>query len=116
MIEAFDGPLTPRGLRVCIRQCSTCVFRPGNLMHLQPGRLRGMIEESIANDSFIPCHKTLDGERAVCRGFYDRHARDTLGCRLGTVVGLIYTDPDSLPSCANDDPRTETHDDQGATA
>lgn len=97
-----NGPLTPNGLRVCDRLCETCVFRPGNLMYLRPGRLRGMVREALANDSFIPCHKTLDGEQAVCRGFWDRHSRDSLGCRLGIVFGTIDANPDSLPSCAND--------------
>lgn len=89
-----DGPLTPEGLRVCSGMCETCVFRPGNLMTLQPGRLRGMVDESLQQDTFIPCHKTLDGERAVCRGFWDRHRNDTLGCRLGAVIGVIEIDPD----------------------
>ena len=89
-----DGPLTPGGLRVCREMCETCIFRPGNLMELNPGRVRGMVDESLQNDSFIPCHKTLDGERAVCRGFYDRHATNSMGCRLGAIIGVIEIDPD----------------------
>jgi len=91
-----DGPLTPDGLRVCEQMCSSCVFRPGNLMSLMPGRLRGMIDGALAQDSCIPCHKTLDGERAVCRGFWDRHKAHTLMCRLGSerVFGTIYINPD----------------------
>lgn len=58
-------------------------------MHLRPGCVASMVSESIANDSFIPCHKTLDGERAVCRGFWDSYHTMTLGCRLASVVGLI---------------------------
>ena len=34
-----------RGVRLCARRCDTCVFRPGNLIHLAPGRLRGMVED-----------------------------------------------------------------------
>jgi hypothetical protein len=63
-------------------------------MQLNSGRVRRMIDQSLAADSFIPCHKTLGGAQAVCRGFYDRHAEDTLGCRLGAVYGLIEVDPD----------------------
>lgn len=84
-----NGPLTPGGLRVCVGMCDTCIFRPGNLMQLKPGRVRGMVADSIRRDSFIPCHKTLDGERAVCRGFYDAYGDLTLGCRFGMLVGLI---------------------------
>lgn len=64
-------------------------------MQLRPGRVRQMIDDSLAADSFIPCHKTLDGERAVCRGFYDRHRRNTLGCRLGAIIGVIEVEPDA---------------------
>lgn len=89
-----DGPLTEGGLRVCSRMCSTCIFRPGNLMQLHPGRVRGMVDEAVANDSMIPCHKTLDGERACCRGFYDRHRESSFGLRLGELIGVIEIDPD----------------------
>lgn len=89
-----DGPLTPEGLRVSASLCSTCIFRPGNLMQLKPRRVRGMVDEALRNDAFIACHKTLDGERAVCRGFYNLHKTDTLGCRLGSLVGIIEVNPD----------------------
>ena len=85
----FDGPATHDGLRVCATMCATCVFRPGNLMYLRAGRLRDMVDGALANDSCIPCHKTLDGERAVCRGFWERHRYDTLMCRLGGALGVI---------------------------
>lgn len=88
-----DGPLTPGGLRVCAVECSTCIFRPGNVMQLRAGRVRSMVDESLAADTAIVCHKTLDGERAVCRGFWERHRRETLLCRLGAVVGLVEIEP-----------------------
>jgi hypothetical protein len=64
-------------------------------MQLREGRREGMVAESLAADSCIPCHKTLDGERAVCRGFWNRHKSDTLLCRLGQLHGIIFVDPDS---------------------
>jgi hypothetical protein len=54
--------------------CRTCIFRPGNLMQLRPGRVRQMVSEARANESAIICHTTLDGPNAVCRGFFDRFA------------------------------------------
>ena len=60
-------------VHVCHELCQTCVFRPGNLMHLRSGRVRAMIDQAIAADSAIVCHKTLDGDSAVCRGFFDRY-------------------------------------------
>lgn len=89
----MSGPLTPDGLRVCSEMCSTCIFRPGNLMQLRPGRVRAMVAESLEHDSFIPCHKTLDGDKAVCRGFYDSYGDQSLGCRFGQIVGVIEVHP-----------------------
>lgn len=58
-------------------RCNTCVFRVGNLMHLQPGRLKDLVDSNLASQSLLICHKTLDhGEhpefgKAMCRGFWD---------------------------------------------
>lgn len=41
-------------------------------MHLQTGRVRGMVEDVKRTEGCIPCHKTLDRkEQAVCRGQFD---------------------------------------------
>ena len=81
-------------LHVCERRCHTCVFRPGNLMHLEPGRLADMVAQAVAEDSAIISHSTLyrDGvDNAVCRGFYDRHRTQPL--RVAQRLGLIRFDP-----------------------
>jgi hypothetical protein len=73
---------------VCEKQCTTCIFRPGNLMRLAPGRVENMVKNAIVEQSAIICHDTLDGDNAVCRGFFDRHKHDTvLGMaeRLGVI-------------------------------
>lgn len=75
--------------RVCAEKCETCLFRPGNLMHLQPGRLADMVREATVGDSTIVCHKTLlEPEQAACRGFFDRHPTPLLQAagRLGIVL------------------------------
>lgn len=60
-----------REVRICEDLCSTCIFRPGNLMHLQPGRVKGMVDDALADEGFIPCHQTLGGDgAAMCAGFY----------------------------------------------
>ena len=71
---------------VCDRMCTTCIFRPGNLMHLQPGRVEGMVKEA-GEGGAITCHNTLDGPNAVCRGFYNVHKNQILQVaeRLGMV-------------------------------
>jgi hypothetical protein len=67
-------------------KCSTCIFRPGNPMYLQPGRVKQMVEQ-CGPDGFVICHQTLaynapepDDEtgtrpmvkgEAICRGYLD---------------------------------------------
>jgi hypothetical protein len=55
-------------------KCSTCIYRPGNLMHLEPGRKDSMEADAIRDEGVIPCHQTIHGKRkqeSVCRGFFD---------------------------------------------
>lgn len=68
----IGNPLTGE-VRVCDSLCSTCVFRPGNLMNLDPGRVAGMVRDAVADEGHIICHQTLGTqEPAMCAGFY-RH-------------------------------------------
>lgn len=62
-------------IHVKAKMCDTCIFRPGNLMNLEPGRVEHMTEHAIRVDGCIPCHKTTyqGGGEAVCRGFYELH-------------------------------------------
>lgn len=92
--DCFDDA----GLHVRRTRCSTCIFAPGNRMRLRPGRVRDMVEECQANDSYVPCHELLDGPiGAVCRGSFD--VLDTtplqLARRLGYVV--LVDGPDDPP-------------------
>lgn len=61
--------------RLLSEQCETCIYRPGNLMHLSRGRLRQMTQEALQEgNQGVICHDTLDlSAGAVCRGFYDLH-------------------------------------------
>ena len=73
------------------RMCNTCIFRPGNLMHLQPGTVELMAAKSVQDDASIPCHETLDGSNSVCRGFFDRHKTTPL--QIAERLGFIeWTD------------------------
>lgn len=77
-------------MHVCAEMCGTCIFRPGNLMQLEPGRVREMVDRARADDSAIICHSTLYEEgvsNAVCRGFFDRWP--TMPLRLAMVLELV---------------------------
>ncbi|GLY68733.1 hypothetical protein [Amycolatopsis taiwanensis] len=83
-----------RGLpRVLSTKCATCIYRPGNRMHLPPGYRDQLAHDALAHDSWIVCHATLPatgnpiGTQAICRGFWDVHAADSAGCRLATALG-----------------------------
>lgn len=65
-------------VHVCKSMCKTCIFHPGNRMKLEEGRVESMIEEATQNESAIICHSTLDGDNAVCRGFFDGHKTATI--------------------------------------
>jgi hypothetical protein len=80
-------------VHVCEDMCSTCIFRPGNLMDLRRGRVPQMIDEAVADEASIPCHKTLGGDTAVCRGFFDR--METLPLRLAVALDIVrFVDPE----------------------
>lgn len=72
--------------------CENCIFRPGNAMNLEPGRVLGMVTEATKNETAIVCHKTLspiDGEKrnAVCRGFFDLH--QTLPIKIAISMNSV---------------------------
>lgn len=59
------------------RKCSSCVFWPGNLMQLGPGRLADLVEQNRQTGSMLICHQTTYGaapREAMCRGFWDAYA------------------------------------------
>lgn len=60
------------------RMCKTCIFRPGNLMHLKEGCVDQMVADA-GEDGCIPCHSNLDDPiNPVCRGFFDKHKNTLL--------------------------------------
>lgn len=86
------------GMRVLAEQCPTCIFRPGNLMQLRPGRLRDMIDTCERKQGFVICHELLErrgGHKvagkgatgAVCRGYYDRY--DTQWLQVARRLGIV---------------------------
>jgi hypothetical protein len=92
------GPYRDGTVHVLSERCSTCVFRPGNLMSLHEGRLADLVEANRAADSALTCHQTLPysgtgAEPAVCRGYYDAYADDVTPLRFARILNLIIEDP-----------------------
>lgn len=100
MPESCYDPATHRP-RLLSRQCPTCILRPGNPMHLRPGRLRDMITAALREGSQgIICHDTLSyGEHpdfggALCRGFYDQFGpRNNFIRVIERIGGFTVVDP-----------------------
>lgn len=77
MTESCFDPVTHRP-RLLASQCATCIYLPGNPMHLPAGRLRQMTQDALREGcQGVICHDTLSyGANpgigpALCRGFYD---------------------------------------------
>jgi hypothetical protein len=81
----------PGEIRLCARMCGTCIFRPGNLMHLAPGRVADMVKSARADEGHITCHKTLDTDApAICRGYADGPDQGrSLALRIGRIAGWL---------------------------
>lgn len=100
----MSGPYDPTAGTVAVMagRCATCVFRPGNLMRLAPGRLAEIVRANVEADSALACHETTYGQaprEAVCRGFYDAHP--TLPLRLAAALGMVVeVDPALSPTGA----------------
>jgi hypothetical protein len=93
-MEVFD-PDT-QTLRVMKDLCESCIFRPGNKMYLQPGRVKEMVEET-RQDPFghIPCHDTLpyssppQSKAAVCKGWWDGYSQEKFWAQILTRLNKI---------------------------
>ena len=85
-------PVYSDGLvHVKAQKCETCVFHPGNRMHLKPGRLKDIVDHNRSNGAALTCHDTTFGQadqEAICRGYFDAYGDDpTLA--LAKAMGLI---------------------------
>lgn len=93
-------------MKVLKEQCATCIFRPGNLMGLRKGRVKSMVDACITQDSYIPCHETMEYEdkdadeyddpgalitidSPVCRGFYDKYPGVGQVIRISERLGML---------------------------
>ncbi len=103
---SVGDPVTMKS-RLLSRQCSTCIFRPGNPMHLDEGRLKDMVR--VAARTYVICHDTLPYADhpgvgpAICRGFYDRYNTNALQV-IRLLFGFQECDPpqDSAPVASDD--------------
>lgn len=92
-VDPVADPET-RTVRICADRCPTCIFRPGNLMHLAPGRLARLIALAIADEGHIVCHDTLgSGVGSICAGYaaHPEGRKRSLALRLVDAGALSAT-------------------------
>lgn len=98
--EGSGSILGPNGPRLLAERCETCIFRPGNLMRLRPGRVREMVTGALDAGTFITCHSTLYRTGvgpAICRGFFDLYGHSSNLIRIyGRIGGFDEIPP---PAC-----------------
>lgn len=58
-------------VHVMSEKCSTCVFHPGNLMHLRPGRMKELTDHVQQTGVPFVCHQTLPFSTADHVEYYD---------------------------------------------
>lgn len=90
----WRGPYRDDKVHVMAEKCSTCVFRPGNLMDLKPGRVKDLVRGNLDDESALICHKTLayspgQPDGAICSGFFDAYAQDSTTLRLAIAMDII---------------------------
>lgn len=93
----MKGPYRDGKVHVLREQCSTCIFRPGNLMHLQEGRVKQMVDQASGDESVITCHQTLpyggyEAEPAVCRGYWDAQKDRVSTLQIAQRLGVVVED------------------------
>lgn len=82
------GPARNNGVWVMAEKCATCIFRPGNLMHLNDGTVGRMKKSADERGTCIVCHEVMNGETsAVCRGYYDNHQSQLL--QIAERMGIV---------------------------
>jgi hypothetical protein len=95
--------------RLLTHQCRTCIFHPGNRMHLAPGRLKQMVADTLAQGGYIICHDTLpygehpDAQPAICRGFADRYTTWQLQV-IARLYGFVEVPPPGEPVSTTTEP------------
>ncbi|MCD5327887.1 hypothetical protein ACFFU8_09365 [Chromobacterium piscinae] len=114
----LSGPEAHFKLR---KPCDNCPFLKEGGIRLEPGRLKGIIDDLVKNDHApFQCHKTVhncrtggswdddgkysaSGHEAWCAGamiYLEKLGRPNVGMRLGRMFGLY--DPDCLQSSFDD--------------
>lgn len=95
----YPPPYRDGKVHVMAEKCFTCVFRPGNIMHLSPGRLKSMADHVQETGVPFSCHQTLaySEERyrdhyqgnALCAGAVENYGDKSVVMRMAHACDVI---------------------------
>lgn len=90
-----DAPARPR---LFSERCSTCIFRSGNPMRLEEGRLADVVAQNREAGAVLICHKTTYGQapdlgEVMCRGFFDAYGSESNVVRVMERLHALSGDP-----------------------
>lgn len=96
--DAFDPKV---GLKVCSRVCDECLYSKHKVVGDKTKR--AVLEECRRRDRYFICHKfTLNGEAAICRGFFNMEPNQA--CQVADRLGLVvYVDPPNVSARKRED-------------
>ena len=102
MSTSTKPPYRDGKVHVVSERCSTCVFRAGNLMHLNAGRLQDLVQTNLDNDTAFACHQTTYNQdergEAICKGYFDAYGTEVTPLRFAVALDMIeYQDPRGKP-------------------
>lgn len=95
MTAYYEPVFRDNKLHVMPAKCSTCIFHPGNRMHLRSGRVKEMVDGCITEGVVIPCHKTTFQEApvaAICRGFFDSYSEQIPLLQIAKRMNVVTYD------------------------
>lgn len=77
--------------RVRKKMCNDCLFSKNKLVSDE--RKKQIIQESLEDNVFFTCHKSQitggDKVSSCCRGFWDKHKRDSATLRLAQAMNKV---------------------------
>lgn len=102
--------------RLFSARCSTCIFRPGNRMRLEDGRLADVVAQNRAAGAVLICHKTTYGQapdlgEVMCRGYFDAYGSEATTVQVmerlfGPDWYEVVDPPTDAPAPTTDRPRS----------
>jgi hypothetical protein len=75
-------------LKIMSQPCNQCLFTKNRIVSQK--RTNQIIKDCIREDGHFECHKgTINGDKIVCRSFWNLYSRDVLSLRLALMFNMF---------------------------